>query len=85
MLQRNRKTMKLNGWYALAILALTGCASSRPPVDFLATNNAVWTTWMEEKVDVRLDNVPLSQLPQTPAFYQMNILIAATDAPLLSL
>jgi hypothetical protein len=80
-----RRSMKSNRWFVLLVLALTGCAGSRPPADFLATNNTIWTAWMEEKVDVQLDNVPLSQLPQTPPFYQMNILIGANDAPLLSL
>jgi hypothetical protein len=77
--------MKLNLWFTLVVLALAGCASSHPPADFLTTNNTVWTTWMESKVDVQLNDVPLSQLPQTPPFFQMNILIAANDAPLLSL
>jgi len=85
MPQRDRKTRKLNRWFALAVLALTGCAGSHPPAEFLTVNNTVWTTWMESKLDVSLNDVPLSQLPQTPPFYQMNILVGANDAPLLSL
>jgi hypothetical protein len=77
--------MKLNRWFSLAVLVLAGCSNPRPPADFLFANNAVWMGWMESTTDVRFKEVPLSKLPETPAFRQMNISIRGSDAALLPL
>ena len=65
----------------LLALILTGCATREPWQGFLQKENNAWLTYLDQTIDVDINNKPLDEILVAPIFPNFNSIMNQTETP----
>ena len=68
---------------AVSLFVLIGCATHKPWQGFLANGVGRWEYYLNQEIDIRVDNKPLAEVLCSPLFPDFNVIISSGKPPVV--